>query len=110
MINNFIIRAQPRDNLMQIVLDGFFMKSEVELAFHLARKESNKLERGFNVLADVRNFKCTPESFGMNLLKLKKILKNMGGGEMKFVGFSYSNPKTITETVGLYPYENGWFF
>ena len=109
MINNFTIRALPGENQMQIVLDGFFMKSEVELAYHLAKKESNKLKVGFNVLADVRHFKCSPESFGMNILKLKKVLKTLGSGNMKFVGFNNPLPVKATSSVGLYPYENGWF-
>jgi hypothetical protein len=42
MIDSFKVKADVPNNSLLIQLRGFFMKSEVELAFYLARKEIKK--------------------------------------------------------------------
>ena len=53
MIDSFKVKADISNNSLLIQLRGFFMKSEVELAFYLARKEIKKLKDGYKVILDL---------------------------------------------------------
>jgi hypothetical protein len=109
MINNFIVKAIPEKNQLKIILDGFFMKSEIELAMHLARNESKKLIRGYDVLIDITRFKSANKIFMMSYDRIRKLLKLMGSGEIKFIGINYAQLQTEGASVGFFPYKNGWF-
>jgi hypothetical protein len=86
MINSFIIKAVPDSNLLKVVLDGVFMKSEVELAMLLVRNESKKLKNGFRVIADLANFKSKGQGFNPEYYKIKQVLKSIGCKEINFIG------------------------
>lgn len=110
MINSFIVKAVPEKNQLKVILDGFFMKSEVELAMHLARRESKKLKTGYNVLIDITKFHSSEKVFSKNYTRIQQLLKMMGSGELKFIGMNYVLTESANDNVGFYPYENGWFF
>ncbi len=56
MITNFTVKASREKNDLLIAMDGFFMKSEVELVLHLAKKECKKLIPGFSMSFDIQHF------------------------------------------------------
>jgi hypothetical protein len=86
MINNFIVKAIPDSNTLKVVLDGVFMKSEVELAMLLVRNESKKLKNGFRVVADLANFKAKDPGFHSGYYKIQLVLRSIGCNELNFVG------------------------
>jgi hypothetical protein len=88
MINSFIVKAIPDANLLKIVLDGVFMKSEVELALLLVRNESKKLKKGFKVVADLANFKSKSPGFNSGYYKIQQVLRSISYNEINFVGQS----------------------
>jgi hypothetical protein len=111
MINSFIVKAVPEKNQLKVILDGFFMKSEVELAMHLAKRESKKLKKGYNVLIDITKFHSSEKVFSGNYGRIQHLLKMMGSGDLKFIGMNYNIlAETNYANVGFYPYENEWFF
>ena len=109
MINDFIVKALPDKNQLKITLDGYFMKSELELALHLAKKESRKLKQGFDILIDIQNLHSPVNSMDISFSKVKRILGILGGGKMHFAGLNYEIEKPVYENVGFYPDENEWF-
>ncbi len=52
-MDSFRVKANVQENKLLIQLRGYFMKSELELAFFLALKESKKLTEGFEVELDL---------------------------------------------------------
>jgi hypothetical protein len=86
MINSFIVKAIPASNMLKVVLDGNFMKSEVELAILLVRTESKKLKNGFRVVADLANFKSKGQDFHASYYKIQQVLRSIGCNEINFVG------------------------
>jgi hypothetical protein len=110
MINNFIVKAIPEKNQLKVILDGFFMKSEIELAMHLAKRESKKLNKGYDVLVDITKFRSSDKKSILSAGKIQQLLKLMGSGELRFIGMNYAFAETEYLNVGFYPYENGWFF
>ena len=109
MINNFLVKAIPDKNQMKIILDGYFMKSELELALHLAKRESKKLSKGFDILIDIRNVKNPTNAMDISFSKMKRILGMLGGGNLRFAGLDYAYEMQSPETVGFYSNENEWF-
>jgi len=110
MINDFIIQAISGENILKIVLNGFFMKSEIELAIYLARIESFKLKPEFHVLMDSKNLRVAQKNFTLSFHKMKKILTLFGAGSLQFVEPDPIFAEQKYHTVGLYSYENEWFF
>ena len=110
MINDFLVRAFPDQNQLKIILDGCFMKSELELAFHLAKEESKKLLPGYNILVDIKNMKTTWKEFGSGLSKLNRLFREAGGGRLQIMGIDYESWSSTLNNVGFYPYENAWLF
>ena len=108
MINTFIVKSCTERNELQIILDGFFMKSELELAVHLAKRESEKLKKGFEVKLNLRNFHSSEYIVETYLIKMKKILSLAGCGSFNYIG--YAPARLAIEIGGFYPYENEWFF
>ena len=106
MINNFFVRAYPENNQLRIVLDGYFMPSEMELALQLARYESDKLQSGFSVIIDTRNLRTSFDEKELYVKKIKKILTVLGCGNLKFAGRKYAFRQSLYENVGFYSIEN----
>jgi hypothetical protein len=86
MINSFIVRAIPDSNMLKVVLDGIFMKSEIELALMLVRNESKKLRNGFKVVADLSNFKSNGPGLHSGYFKIQQVFKSLGCNEINFIG------------------------
>jgi hypothetical protein len=103
MINNFIVKAFPERNLLKICMDGYFLRSELELALHLTKSESRKLKNGFKVIIDIRNMKTPINVLGINFSKLKRMLTILGAENLHFVGVDYASSKSVSEYVGFYP-------
>ena len=106
MINDFLIRAYPKENRLKVTLDGFFMKSELQLAIHLVRKESIKLNPGYEILLDIKNLKTDRRELNFN--KLSRLLMKMGGGTILNVGLDYDSEISESNNGGFYPHENTW--
>jgi hypothetical protein len=109
MINDFMVKAFPEKNQLKISLDGYFMRSELELALHLAKRESKKLRKGFDILIDIQNMKSPVNAMDISFSKLKRILGVLGGGRMMFAGINFALEHETHQNVGLYPNENEWF-
>jgi hypothetical protein len=102
MINNFIVKAIPEKNMLDVVLDGFFMKSEIELAMHLAKRESLKLRKGYNVRVDLTKFRSNEKRNVLSFERIQQQLKSMGSGNMKFIGANFSLSNIVNETLSVF--------
>lgn len=109
MINDFLIRAYPSRNELYICLDGYFMKSELELALQLAKSESRKLLPGFKIVLDILNLRSSLFKSKTDYKKIERLLKMMGGGIVSVSGQKYTNRNLHSQSVGFYPHENTWF-
>lgn len=111
MIESFKVIANPSKNNLLIQLRGYFMKSEVELAFYLARKESRRLTPGFNVILDLDGMYTNKESDRMLHSKAKNIFTPLGAGKIKSIGVINKAPRIkryelenlLFDNVGFYP-------
>ena len=110
MINDFIVKAQKDNNQLYVLLDGVFMKSEIDLAFQLIKNEIQKLKPGYKVLIDIQNLDAGVFAFEFKFNKYRKMLKLMGAGTVKFLGLSSLFTQNRVETGGDYSYENEWYF
>jgi len=110
MINDFIVKAQKDNNQLYVLLDGIFMKSEIDLAFQLIKNEIKKLEPGYKVLIDIQNLDAGTSALELKFNKYRKMLKLMGAGTVKFLGLSSLFTQNKVEIGGDYSYENEWFF
>jgi len=110
MINDFIVEAQKKNNRLYVLLDGIFMKSEIDLALCLMKNEIRKLKPGFEVIIDIQkmNTGLSPMSFSFN--KYRKLLRLMGAGSIQFLGLSHFFGEYEYQNGGYYPHENEWFF
>ena len=111
MIDSFKVKANPKKNLLLIQLRGYFMKSELELAFFLARKESKKLEPGFSVVLDLDGMYTNKGADKALVSKAKRIFETLGAKTIRSIGAIAQSPKQQVleveyfafESVGLYP-------
>jgi hypothetical protein len=111
MIDTFKVKAEVNSNKLLMQLRGYFMKSELELAFYLARKEVEKLSVGFEVVLDLDGMH-TDKNIGNTVNdKAYRIFKALGAGKVRNIGvLNYmSNIKAGNfdyfsfESVGIYP-------
>ena len=109
MINDFVIQANPKNNELNVRLDGYFMKSEIYLAFQLAQNEAKKLNKGFVVLMDIKNLNMQHRKKLISYERLVNLMRHLGAGSLKIKGFKRLTSDGICPTVGFYPYENAWF-
>jgi hypothetical protein len=110
MINDFIVQAQKDNNQLYVLLDGTFMKSEIDLAFQLIKNEIQKLEPGYKVLIDIQNLDAGNSVLETKFNKYRKMLRLMGAETVKFLGLSSLFTHNKIEAGGDYSYENEWFF
>lgn len=111
MIDSFKVKADIPSNKLVMQLRGFFMKSEVELAFYLARKEIKKLEEGFVVILDLDGMHTDKNIHRSIQVKAKRIFTTLGASKIKSVGAiaKMIQPKVTDleyfafDSVGLYP-------
>lgn len=109
MINYFTVRANSEYNELSIKLDGYFMKSELELALYLVKKEITKLIPGFSLKLDINNLNASIKSGGFDRNRVNRIARMLGAGEISYVQINRASSKDVFATVGFYPYENEWF-
>ena len=109
MINSFIVKAQQEDNQLYVLLDGIFMKSEIDLALYLMKNEIQKLKPGYEVLIDIQNLDSEASTLEGKFNKYKKLLKLMGAGSIRFLGLSSFLAQYSYQNGGDYSYENEWF-
>jgi hypothetical protein len=111
MIDSFKVKADIPDNKLHIQLRGFFMKSEIELAFYLARKEIKKLKEGFEVILDFDGMHADKSINSTVHSRAKRIFNTLGAGKVKTIGAMSKLPtyKRLDleyfafESVGFYP-------
>jgi len=110
MINDFVVQAQKDNNQLYVLLDGIFMKSEIELTLYLIKNEILKLKPGFKALIDIQNLDTGDSTIEMNFNKYKKILRLMGARSIRFMGLSSLFVQNQYQNGGDYSYENEWYF
>lgn len=87
------------------------MKSELELAFYLARKESKKLREGYEVILDLDGMYTDKKLYNSIQARVRRIFLTLGAKEIKMVGAIPKMPlgKMIDlehfafDGVGFYP-------
>lgn len=94
---------------MQISLDGYFMRSELELALQLVRRESTKLVKGFKVKLNISRLENEEVSLLLKLRKIKRLLLLMGAGMVRVTRENHSSESVFSQNVGFYAHENAWF-
>ena len=108
MINRFVVKALKQSNHLVILLDGYFMDSEIELAEHLVDNEVRNLNSGFSVLIDVEKMDSKSTKFALNLKKLIVQLNARGCGKIKVKKSRVSDRQYNLRSVGFYPHEFGY--
>lgn len=111
MVDSFKVKANTGRNNLLIQLRGYFMKSELELAFFLARKESKKLTKGFEVILDLDGMHTNKDANISIYGKAKRTFETLGAGKVKSIGAIAKIPvqKKLDleyfafESVGFYP-------
>ncbi len=114
-MEDFKVKAVPEKNFLEIILGGYIMSSDIELVFYIAKKEIQKLNPGFEVRIDVRNYKTKNGKSELSSRKTRESFKDMGAGKVSYMqhnDYTMGRKALQAETgynVGLYAYENGWF-
>lgn len=111
MIESFKVKADVLGNKLLIQLRGYFMKSELELAFYLARKESKKLREGYEVILDLDGLYTDKKLYNSIQTRVRRIFLTLGASKIKMAGAIPKMPsgKVVDleyfafEGVGLYP-------
>ena len=111
MIETFKVEADVANNKLLVQLRGFFMKSELELAFYLARKECDKLVKGFDVIMDLDGMHTNKLLYKSIHSRARGIFKSLGAGRIRTISAIRKTNKIKTtdldyfafEGVGLYP-------
>ena len=111
MIDSFKVKAEVNSNKLLMQLRGYFMKSEIELAFYLARREIRNLKEGYEVILDLDGMH-TDKNVNIDLLtKARRVFETLGAGKVRSVGALSKLPKYRIndfeyfsfESVGFYP-------
>jgi hypothetical protein len=82
------------------------MKSEIEFAIYLAKRESKKLMEGFDVLVNLKNFLELNNEYETKFNSIKKLYGLEGSANVRFVGLYHSFIIRKINNVGLYPFKN----
>jgi len=110
MINDFIVEAQKENNRLYVLLDGIYMKSEIDLALYLMKNEIRKLKPGFEVIIDIQNMDTGSSAMNLNFNKYRKLLRLMEPGTLRFKDLNHLFGEYEYQNGGYYPHENEWFF
>lgn len=110
MIDSFKVKADVSGNKLLIQLRGYFMKSELELAFYLARKESKKLIHGYDVILDLDGMYTDKNLYNTIHSRLNKIFKTLGASEIKSIGAIPKMPYTKLVDLEYFPFESVGFY
>ena len=110
MIDSFKVKADVSNNSLLIQLRGFFMKSEVELAFYLARKEIKKLSEGFRVILDLDGMHTDKAIHKSIQSKAKRIFTTLGASRVSSIGAISRMPHTETNDLEYFAFESVGFY
>jgi hypothetical protein len=110
MIDSFKVKADISNNSLLIQLRGFFMKSEVELAFYLARKEIKKLAEGFRVVLDLDGMHTDKTIHSSIQSKAKRIFTTLGASKVNSVGAIERMPQPKVTELEYFAFENVGFY
>jgi hypothetical protein len=110
MINDFVVQAQKENNQLYVLLDGIFMKSEIDLTLYLVKREILKLKPGFKALIDIQNLDTGNFKIEIDFNKYKKMLRLMGAKSVRFMGLSSLFIQNQYQNGGDYSFENEWYF
>lgn len=110
MIDSFKVKADTIENRLLIQLRGYFMKSELELAFYLARKESKKLSEGYNVILDLDGMYTDKNLYNSIQKRLRKIFITLGANSVKSVGAIPNMTQSKTADLEYFPFESVGFY
>ena len=111
MIDSFLVKANCDKNLLLIQLRGYFMKSEIELAFYIARREIKKLKDGYDVLLDLDGMLADKHLCSKLHLRARKIFITLGASRVRWINTASkirTNKMVDSEyfaidNVGFYP-------
>jgi len=110
MIDSFKVKADLLNNSLLIQLRGYFMKSEVELAFYLARKEIKKLSDDFTVILDLDGMH-TDKTIQQSLLtKATRIFTTLGASKVKSIGAITQMPQRVVNELEYFAFESVGFY
>ena len=93
-MDHFEIKSDKSKNRLYIILEGFFLESEVELALDKLNYEMKNLKFGFDTIIDITHMKTKPE-FVKNLFFDQIIQRTKS--EAKFI-FNISSKNIIVES------------
>ncbi len=106
MIDSFKVKAYPEKNNLLIQLRGYFMKSELELAFFLGRKESKKLKPGFSVVLDLDGLYTNKGADSALISKAKRTFETLGAKSIRSIGAISQLPKIQMHEVEYFAFNN----
>jgi hypothetical protein len=110
MIDSFKIKADVANNRILIQLRGFFMKSEIELAFYLARKEIKKLNKGFRVVLDLDGMHTDKSIHRSIHSKARSIFITLGASKVISVGAIPRMPIIKANDLEYFAFESVGFY
>jgi hypothetical protein len=110
MIDSFKVKADVVNNSLLIQLRGYFMKSEVELAFYLARKEIKKLSKGFVVILDLDGMHTDKTIYRGIQSKAKRIFSTLGASKVKSMGAISQMPQHKVQDLEYFAFESVGFY
>ena len=110
MIDSFKVKADIPNNSLLIQLRGFFMKSEVELAFYLARKEIKKLSEGFRVILDLDGMHSDKSINNSIYTKAKRVFTTLGASRVSSIGVISRMPLIKINDLEYFAFENVGFY
>ena len=109
MINNFTVKANDDNNELSVIMDGYFMKSELDLALYLVKSEIKKLTPGFTVKIDITHLCSSGANAQFDTSLINNLTGSLGAGKIKYTGYNTTPARFLKPAVGFYPYENEWF-
>lgn len=110
MIDSFKVKAEVNSNKLLMQLRGYFMKSELELAFYLARKEIKKLSEGFEVVLDLDGMHADKNINNTVHAKAKRIFEALGAGKVRSVGVISKMPSVKIKEFDYFSFESVGFY
>jgi hypothetical protein len=106
MNDSLKIKANIIRNTLYIQLRGYFMKSELELAFYLARRESKKLTEGYEVILDLDGMHTTKKLYDSISDRTRRMFMTLGASNVKSIGAVPLMQPTTYQSIEYFPFSN----
>jgi hypothetical protein len=111
MMDAFKVIANSEKNMLLVQLRGYYMKSELELAFYIARREIKKLKEGYDVVLDLDGMHTDRQLNKTIHSKARRIFITLGAGKIRTISAiaKVGSPLKIDskyftfDNVGFYP-------